>query len=213
MPLAAKLSTAIQVSPSDAALLGLYFTPVQERAAQIFSSQPRVQLLDKFGNPVCNPPNNENSVKVRVCHGEKRLQENESFPSNCLISTEVENLLVQPGAYFIFSGLYTNRTGINYLFFLAGSLSNSSVEMNVASGIPSEIVIIQSPRTSVAEELILTSQAPPFECQECVPEETVGVKILDVAGNDLTEPASVWVEHECEGCPSASALHLSLIHI
>ena len=199
-------STKILVSPSVATSLGLYFIPLQERAQRPFSDQPRVQLLDKYGNPVCKPAPNV-LVKVRVCSGRNIAGEeqfmsgisatsNGGFPSHCNALTETSIALEEDGAYVLFENLYTNRTGYNKLFFLTGSFPNISMEMDVASGIPWEVLIVQQPQDSVAEEVLLSSGAP-SGCQVCLPNVTVGVKILDVAGNELTDPAMVSVSISC----------------
>ena len=201
-------SEAILVTPAEATALALYFVPLQERARQEFSDQPRVQLQDKYGNPVCSRDEETKLIRVRVCYGrnsqsvENGFKEQKSsvgFPAELTCSpTEITAELEADGAYFLFSGLYTNRTGYNKLFFLAGSFANISMEMDVASGVASEILIIQQPQASVAEEPLITADAP-AQCPACAPNVTVGIKVLDVAGNELTDPTRVTVRVDCYG--------------
>ena len=205
------LSTVITVSPSAANSLALYFTPLLEYARRAFSDQPKVQLMDRFGNPVCTAPANDDAVvKVRVCYGrDPSLESQETlfldrnlpaggdgFPAHCPALTQTSVRLEDPGAYVLFAGLYANRTGFNKLYFLAGSFANSSSYMDIASGTPWEVVVVQAPQASVSEERILSGSAP-AECSVCVSTSTVGAKILDIAGNDLTDSAMLSASVSC----------------
>jgi hypothetical protein len=191
-------SDMIVISPSEAAGLAMYFNPFQERASRIFSKQPTVQLLDQYGNPICTTRTDTPAVIVRVCYGNVDMPNAKAtqFPSSCDPLSEKSVELEKDGAFYLFEGLYTNRTGINHLLFRVGSFWNLSIRMDVASGVPSRVLVIQQPQASVAEEVVLSSDAPK-DCALCVSEVTVGVKILDVAGNNLTLASLVSVSLVC----------------
>ncbi len=261
------LSFGITVSPADAAALALYFTPLREYARKAFSDQPKVQLIDRFKNPVCELPAKEEDrvVHVRACSalrdsffhysqetlflglrsykntkrddGQLRMErfpngkapegweatetdeefaaaqekytalagQPKGFPSHCPRPTSAQPApslsqnsvnLENPGAFVMFSGLFADRTGDNKLYFLAGPFSVTSNYIDVASGDPSGVVIVQAPQASVSEELIISGSAP-AECPVCISNATVGTKILDIAGNDLTDPATLSVSVSC----------------
>jgi hypothetical protein len=214
------MSFGIMVSPAEAAALALYFTPLREHARKAFSDQPKVQLIDRFRNPVCTLPAKEEDrvVHVRACSGsgffveeqerlflDAELQGAEIFPSHCPRPTSAQPApslsqnsvnLESPGAFVMFSGLFADRTGYNKLYFLAGPFSVTSNYMDVASGDPSGVVIVQAPQASVSEELIISGSAP-AECPVCISNATIGTKILDIAGNDLTDPATLSVSVLC----------------